>query len=226
MAVTLAASILCADLSRLGEHIAELEAAGVDALHFDVMDGHFVPNLTFGPILVRAVKEKTKLPIGAHLMVEEPDWMIEEFVEAGVRQLSVHAEAATHLQRSVARIRELGASPGVALNPASSPDRVDYVLEDVDFVLVMSVNPGFSGQSFIPSARRKIEELRAMILDRNPEVEIWVDGSVREGNIGLLLRAGANGFVIGSGLFDSGRSLAETVKAYRKAVEKEQRSQK
>jgi ribulose-phosphate 3-epimerase len=214
---------MCADLCRLGEHVAELEAGGADLLHFDIMDGHFVPNLTFGPLLVRAVKARAKIPVDAHLMVREPDWLLEEFAEAGADYISVHAEAVTHLQRSLAKIRDLGARPGVALNPASSPDRIDYVLEDVDFVLIMSVNPGFAGQSFIPSAKRKIEELHAMILDRRPEVEIWVDGSIREGNIGLLARAGAKGFILGTGLFESGRPLAETLKAFREAAEKEAR---
>ena len=225
MAVILAPSIICADLSRLADHVAELETAGADVLHFDLMDGRFVPNLTFGPLLLRAVKDKVKLPLHAHLMVREPDWLLEECVDSGAAAISVHAEAVTHLQRTLSRIRELGASPGVALNPASSLDRVDYILEDADYVLVMSVNPGFAGQSFVPAAKRKVEELRAMVLDRGLKLDIWMDGGVREGNIGLLTRAGANAFAIGDGLFKSDRPLAPTLKAFRKAAEIGQRDQ-
>ncbi len=202
----IAPSILSADFSRLGEEIVEVEKAGADYIHIDVMDGHFVPNITIGPMIVKAVKKCTDLPLDVHLMVENPDLYIREFVSAGGNIITVHSEAtaATHLHRIVQLIKEVGAKAGVALNPATPLSVLDYVLDDLDMVTIMSVNPGFGGQSLINSALNKIPFLKRMIDKRGlHHIEIEVDGGIKVDNIASVAKAGADVFVAGSAVFGS-----------------------
>jgi ribulose-phosphate 3-epimerase len=215
----IAPSILSADFAALGEAIARVEAAGADQLHVDVMDGHFVPNLTIGPPVIESVRKRTRLPLDVHLMIEQPERWVETYVKAGADYLTVHAEACSHLQRALALIREAGAKSGVALNPSTPPEVLQYVLDDLDLVLIMSVNPGFGGQSFIPAAYDKIRRMRALLGPR--EVLISVDGGVKADNAGPLAQAGADVLVAGSSIFgapDPGaavtilRSASEVVK--------------
>ena len=197
-----APSILSADFSRLGEEIRAVEAAGADIIHVDVMDGHFVPNITIGPLVVEACKKVTKLPLDVHLMIENPELFIADFAKAGADYLTVHAEAAYHLHRLVQNIREhKGVKAAVSLNPATPLGALDYVLGDLDMVLIMSVNPGFGGQAFIPSALDKIKRLRKMIDDQKLTVEIEVDGGVKPSNGAEIAAAGADILVAGSAVF-------------------------
>ncbi|HEY7867830.1 MAG TPA: ribulose-phosphate 3-epimerase [Methylomirabilota bacterium] len=205
----IAPSILSADFAALGEAIARVEAAGADLLHVDVMDGHFVPNLTIGPPVIESIRKCTRLPLDVHLMIEEPERWVETYVKAGADYVTVHAEACAHLERALSVIREAGARPGAALNPSTPPDVLQYVLGDLDLVLVMSVNPGFGGQSFIPTAYEKIRRLRAMLADR--PVLVSVDGGVKADNAGPLAQAGADVLVAGSSIFgapDPGAAVA------------------
>jgi ribulose-phosphate 3-epimerase len=205
----IAPSILSADFTALGEAIARVETAGADLLHVDVMDGHFVPNLSIGPPVIESIRKRTRLPLDVHLMIEEPERWVETYVKAGADYVTVHAEACAHLERALALIREAGARAGVALNPSTPPEVLQYVLDDLDLVLVMSVNPGFGGQSFIPTAYEKIRRLRAMLGDR--PVLVSVDGGVKADNAGLLAQAGATVLVAGSAIFgaaDPGAALA------------------
>jgi ribulose-phosphate 3-epimerase len=195
----IAPSILSADFAALGDAIARVEAAGADQLHVDVMDGHFVPNLTIGPPVIESIRKRTRLPLDVHLMIEEPDRWVETYVRAGADYLTVHVEACVHLQRALAAIRESGAKAGAALNPSTPPDSLQYVLDDLDLVLVMSVNPGFGGQSFIPGTYEKLRRLRARLADR--PVLISVDGGVKADNAGPLAQAGATVLVAGSAVF-------------------------
>ncbi len=197
----IAPSILSADFSRLGEEIRTVEAAGADWIHIDVMDGHFVPNITMGPLVVEAVRRVTKLPLDVHLMIETPDRYIADFARAGADLIAVQVETCVHLHRSVQLIREAGVRPGVALNPATPLATIEWVLADVDFVLVMSVNPGFGGQQFIPSSLEKIAQLRMMIQTRGLSTLIQVDGGVNAGTIAAVAAAGADVFVAGSAIF-------------------------
>jgi ribulose-phosphate 3-epimerase len=204
----IAPSILSADFCALGEAIARVEAAGADLLHVDVMDGHFVPNLTIGPPVIESIRKRTRLPLDVHLMIEEPERWVETYVKAGADYVTVHVEACAHLERTLAMIREAGARSGVALNPSTPPEVLQYVLDDLDLVLVMSVNPGFGGQSFIPTAYEKLRRLRAMLADR--PVLVSVDGGVKADNAGLLAQAGATVLVAGSAIFgasDPGAAL-------------------
>jgi len=204
----IAPSILSADFAALGEAIARVEMAGADLLHVDVMDGHFVPNLSIGPPVIESIRKRTRLPLDVHLMIEEPERWVETYVKAGADYVTVHAEACAHLERALAMIREAGARAGVALNPSTPPEVLQYVLDDLDLVLVMSVNPGFGGQSFIPTAYEKIRRLRAMLADR--PVLVSVDGGVKAENAGLLAQAGATVLVAGSAIFgasDPGAAL-------------------
>ncbi|HVC64755.1 MAG TPA: ribulose-phosphate 3-epimerase [Candidatus Dormibacteraeota bacterium] len=204
----IAPSILSADFAALGEAIARVEAAGADLLHVDVMDGHFVPNLSIGPPVIESIRKRTRLPLDVHLMIEEPERWVETYVKAGADYVTVHAEASSHLERTLTLIREAGARSGVALNPSTPPEVLQYVLDDLDLVLVMSVNPGFGGQSFIPTAYEKIRRLRAMLADR--PVLVSVDGGVKADNAGLLAQAGATVLVAGSAIFgtpDPGAAL-------------------
>ncbi|MDD2389527.1 MAG: ribulose-phosphate 3-epimerase [Desulfobacterales bacterium] len=197
----IAPSILSADFSKLGKEITSVEKAGADWIHVDVMDGHFVPNITMGPIVVSAVKRVTSLPIDVHLMIEQPDRYIPDFATAGASWISVQVEACTHLNRTVQLIKDSGAKAGVVLNPATSLTSLDWILDDLDYVLLMSVNPGFGGQSFIPNCLEKINMLRKMIQARGLSTLIEIDGGVNENNIRDISRAGVDVFVAGSAVF-------------------------
>lgn len=201
--IQIAPSVLSADFAALGEQIQTVEDAGAHLLHLDVMDGHFVPNITLGPPVVASIRKITRLPLDVHLMIENPDAYIEAFADAGANWISVHAEACAHLDRTLNRIRSRGLSTGVALNPATSLSVLENVLSLVDFVLIMSVNPGFGAQKFIPYSLRKIEELRKMIDRRGLSVKIEVDGGVGLDNLCALVRSGAEVLVAGSRIFGS-----------------------
>ncbi len=197
----IAPSILSADFSRLGEEIRAVEKAGADVIHVDVMDGHFVPNITIGPLVVRAVREITALPVDVHLMISEPDRYLQAFSDAGADWITVHVEACTHLHRTLGFIKDLGKKAGAVLNPATSLATLDYVLEEVDLVMLMSVNPGFGGQSFIESTLDKIRRLRQLLDKVNPNAGIEVDGGISPETIGRVAAAGANIFVAGSAIY-------------------------
>ena len=197
----IAPSILSADFSRLGEEIRAVEIAGSDIIHIDVMDGHFVPNITIGPLIVAAARRVTDLPLDVHLMINEPDKYIPSFVAAGADWITVHVETCLHLQKTLSSIKEAGKKAGAVLNPATSLTTLDYVLDMVDVVMVMSVNPGFGGQSFIPSSLQKIRGLRVLLDQVNPEAGIEVDGGVGPNTIGAIAEAGANIFVAGSAIY-------------------------
>jgi ribulose-phosphate 3-epimerase len=212
----IAPSILSADFARLGEECRAVEAAGADWLHVDVMDGHFVPNLTIGPAVVKALKPHVKIPFDVHLMIAPVDPYLEAFREAGADVISVHPEAGPHLHRTVKRIRELGAKAGVVLNPGTDVSAVEWLLDDLDLILVMSVNPGFGGQSFIASQLRKIERLRAMIDASGREIVLEVDGGVTAETAPQCLAAGATALVAGSAVFRGGpQSYAANIAALR-----------
>lgn len=199
--IKIAPSILSADFSRLGDEIRAIETAGADYVHVDVMDGHFVPNITIGPLVVAAARKVTKLPLDVHLMIENPDQYIPEFAEAGADLIVVHAEAATHLHRIVEQIHSLGKKAGVSLNPATSLSALDIILPDLDLVLLMTVNPGFGGQSFIHNCLPKIAALRQRIDELGLTIELEVDGGVKVDNIEQIAAAGADVFVAGSAVF-------------------------
>jgi ribulose-phosphate 3-epimerase len=197
----MAPSILSADFSRLGEEIRAVEKAGADIIHVDVMDGHFVPNITIGPPVVASVRKITDLPLDVHLMITDADRYIEDFARAGADWITVHVEVCPHLHRTVSRIKELGKKAGAVLNPATPLASLDEILGDLDLVMLMSVNPGFGGQSFIRSSIRKIQTLRKMIAERGLGVGIEVDGGISPATIGDVAGAGANIFVAGSAVF-------------------------
>lgn len=201
--VQLAPSILSADFCRLGEDVAAVDNSGADIIHIDVMDGHFVPNLTIGPLVVKALRRITKKPLDVHLMIADADRYLEDFANAGADWITVHVEACPHLQRTVSRIKELGKRPGVVLNPATSLSTLDYILGDVDLVMLMSVNPGFGGQSFLPLSLDKIRSLRERISTIGRSIDIEVDGGVAPSTIASIAAAGANVFVAGSAIFGS-----------------------
>jgi ribulose-phosphate 3-epimerase len=215
----IAPSILSADFSRLGEEIAAIEAAGADYVHIDVMDGRFVPNITIGPLIVEAVRRVTSLPLDVHLMIAEPERYIASFAEAGADIIVVHAEATDHLHRAVQMIKSLGKRAGVSLNPATPLSALDYVLEDLDLVLLMTVNPGFGGQSFIDACIPKIQSLRAMMDRRGVEAELEVDGGVKTDNIARISHAGADVFVAGSAVFQSPDYAATIAELKKRAKE-------
>ncbi|MGQ0830237.1 MAG: ribulose-phosphate 3-epimerase [Microthrixaceae bacterium] len=217
--IQIAPSVLPADFSRLGDEVALLEAAGVDRIQWDVMDGRFVPNLTFGPDVISACRTHTTLPFEAHLMVEAPDDLAARYVEAGCELLIVHAEASRHLHRSVGLIRDLGAKAGVALNPATPADAVEHVLDLVDLVLVMTVNPGFGGQAYIASMEPKITEMRRLIQERGADVDLEVDGGIGPATIQGAVSAGANVLVAGSSLYRDPEGLEHAVSELRGLAE-------
>ena len=201
MPIRIAPSILSADFGRLAEEVRAVEAAGADWIHVDVMDGRFVPNITIGPLVVEAVRKVTRLPIDAHLMIVEPERYVEAFAKAGADLISVHAEVSPHLHRTIQAIRAAGARPSVALNPSTPLDCLEYVIGDVDMVLLMTVNPGFGGQSYIPAVTEKVRRLRRMADERGQELEIEVDGGVGASAVGAVAQAGASVFVAGTAVF-------------------------
>ncbi len=213
----IAPSILSADFTKLGEEVKAVEKAGADYIHIDVMDGHFVPNITIGPMIVKAVKRITQLPLDVHLMISDPDSFIGDFIKAGADMITVHAEAVNHLHRSVQLIRKNGARPAVSLNPATPLQMIEYVLDDVGMVLLMTVNPGFGGQAFIPEVVPKIESLKKMIEKRGLDIEIEVDGGINPDTIHLVSSAGADVFVAGSAIFHSD-DYAETIRLMRERM--------
>ncbi len=199
--IQIAPSILSADFGQLAEEVRAVEAAGADWIHVDVMDGRFVPNITIGPLVVRAVRAATKLPLDVHLMIVEPERYVDEFRKAGADCISVHIEASTHLQRTLHHVRDLGAKAGVVLNPHTPEESIRYVLEDLDYILVMSVNPGFGGQAFLPAVLPKLRALREMIDRAGLPITLEVDGGVAEATSGEAIRAGARMLVAGSAVF-------------------------
>jgi len=215
----IAPSILSADFSRLGEEVRAVESAGADWIHVDVMDGHFVPNITMGPIVVQAVKTVTSLPIDVHLMIENPDDYIPDFVKAGATHIAVQVEACKHLNRSIQFIKELETYAGAVLNPSTPLSSLEWILEDLDYVVIMSVNPGFGGQSFIENSLDRIRALRGMIQERELSTLIQIDGGVNEKTIADISQAGVDVFVSGSAIFGS-PDYKETIDSYRKKIEK------
>ncbi|WP_059104663.1 ribulose-phosphate 3-epimerase [Shouchella shacheensis] len=212
--IKVAPSILAGDFANMGDCVARLEKAGADYIHVDVMDGHFVPSITFGPQMVKAIRPYTNLPLDVHLMIEKPDEQIAAFKEAGADLLSVHVETCTHLHRTISAIKEVGMKAGVVLNPATPASFVEPVLGEVDLVLQMTVNPGFGGQAFIPSTLQNIKKLRAIILANHLDVEIEVDGGVNQKSAKLCREAGANVLVAGSAVLGA-NDIAEAIKEIR-----------
>jgi ribulose-phosphate 3-epimerase len=213
----LAPSILSADFSRLGEEVAAVTEAGADYIHVDVMDGHFVPNITIGPLVVEAVRLSTHLPLDVHLMISEPDLYLEDFINAGANTVGVHAEALPHLHRTVQRIKELGARASVTLNPSTPVVAVEHILDQVDQILIMTVNPGFGGQAFIETMIPKIKTAREIIDKKGLQVEVEVDGGINGETIGEVARAGADVFVAGSAVFST-PDYTETLKLFREKI--------
>ncbi|HDX9576956.1 TPA: ribulose-phosphate 3-epimerase [Bacillus pseudomycoides] len=209
--IKIAPSILSADFSRLGEEIKDVEKGGADYIHVDVMDGHFVPNITIGPLIVEAIRPITSLPLDVHLMIENPDQYIEAFAKAGADIITVHVEACPHLHRTIQLIKSQGIKAGVVLNPHTPVSMIEHVLEDIDMVLLMTVNPGFGGQKFIHSVLPKVKQVADMIRDRNLQVEIEIDGGVNVETAKLCVEAGANVLVAGSAVYnekDRGAAIA------------------
>ncbi|MFB6466594.1 ribulose-phosphate 3-epimerase [Cytobacillus sp. Hz8] len=201
--VKIAPSILSADFSKLGMEIKDVEQGGADYIHVDVMDGHFVPNITIGPLIVEAIRPVTKLPLDVHLMIENPDLYIESFAKAGADYITVHVEACKHLHRTIHFIKSFGVKAGVVLNPATPPEMIRHIIEDVDMVLLMSVNPGFGGQKFIPSVLPKIKEVKQLADSLGLSIEIEVDGGVNEQTAKQCIAAGANVLVAGSAVYNA-----------------------
>ncbi|MDE2688614.1 MAG: ribulose-phosphate 3-epimerase [Chloroflexota bacterium] len=214
-AIKIAPSILSADFGRLGEQVAEAERGGADAIHIDIMDGNFVPNITMGPMIVDAIRSWTTLPFDLHLMIEAPERYVGDFAKAGADIITVHAEATTHLHRTVHLIRELGKKPSVAINPSTPVSAIEEVIADLDQALVMTVNPGYGGQSFIPSMLHKISRVRAMIDERGLSTDLEVDGGISSATATSVVAAGANVLVAGSAVYNDKMSVAEGIAAIR-----------
>ena len=214
----IAPSILACDFSRLADEIQAVESGGADWIHVDVMDGHFVPNITIGPVITAGARKATDLPLDVHLMIEQPDRYLEAFVNAGADWLTVHAEACTHLHRTVQRIRELGARPGVAINPATPLASVTDVVPYIDLLLVLSVNPGFGGQSYITTSTAKVQNARALLDEMGSGAELEVDGGVDPGNVGEIQAAGATVVVAGSAVYGHVEGAGAGVRSIRDAL--------
>jgi len=221
--IKIAPSILAADFSKLAEEVKEVERAGADLIHIDVMDGHFVPNITMGPIVVEALRPITNLPLDVHLMIENPDQYIEAFAKSGADYITVHVEACRHLHRTIQLIRSFGVKPGVVLNPHTPIESIQHVLEDIDMVLFMTVNPGFGGQKFIHSVVSKVQQLSTIIQERGLSIEIEIDGGINEETIIPCAKAGATVFVAGSAIYsqsDRATALQNIKKAGERAISK------
>lgn len=219
--IKIAPSILAADFAKLGQEVLEVEKAGADWIHIDVMDGHFVPNITMGPIVVDALRPLTQLPLDVHLMIENPDRYIEDFAKAGADYITVHVEACPHLHRTIQLIRSFGVKPGVVLNPHTPVETIQHILEDIDLVLFMTVNPGFGGQKFIHSVIPKVQQLSELLKEKKLSVEIEIDGGINEETIVPCAEAGATVFVAGSAIFnkpDRARALQSIKKAGEEAI--------
>ena len=213
--IRIAPSILSANFLKLGEEIKAAEAVGADLLHIDIMDGHFVPNITIGPFIVEAIRSVTSLPLDVHLMIEEPDRYLTDFIKAGADYLTVHYETSVHLHRTVQRIKESGVKAGVSLNPATPVWSLDHILQDIDVALLMSVNPGFGGQEFIPQAINKITTLKKLIREKEVSTCIEVDGGIKLNNAQDVIAAGADILVMGSAFFNS-KDYGEVIEQFRK----------
>lgn len=213
----IAPSILSADFSRLGDEIRAVEAAGADWIHVDVMDGHFVPNITMGPLVVKAARKVTDLPLDVHLMIENPDCYIPDFAKAGATLISVQVEACPHLHRTIQLIRESGCQPGAVLNPSTSLSVLEWVMADLDLVTIMSVNPGFGGQKFIPGALQKVRDLRRLMVQKGVDALIEIDGGVNAATISDISDAGVDVFVAGSAIFESG-DYGKTIATFRNII--------
>ena len=219
MVIKIAPSILSADFSKLGEDIVKLEKGGADWIHVDVMDGHFVPNLSFGPMVMKAIRHLTKVPFDVHLMMDNPMDFVDEFISAGADSITLHAEVLPHLHRSIAYIKDRGIKAAVSLNPSTPLQVLDYVLQNLDMVLLMAVNPGFGGQSFIPAMMQKIRDLKGKLDSINSQADIQVDGGITTDNIHQVVQAGANCIVAGSSVFSTGDPVSMIAKL-REAGEK------
>ncbi|WP_066502956.1 ribulose-phosphate 3-epimerase [Abyssisolibacter fermentans] len=216
--IKISPSILSADFSNIREDIKKVEDAGVDLLHIDVMDGAFVPNITFGQVVIKDFRKISKIPFDVHLMIEKPERFIEDFVKAGADIITVHYESTVHVHRAIQLIKSFGIKAGIALNPATPIECVKHLLNDVDMVLIMTVNPGFGGQKFIEATKDKIKQLRTLIDERDLDIDIEVDGGIKEDNIAEVFKCGANVFVAGSAVFNS-KDINLTIKNFRRLTE-------